>query len=195
MADTSATLLERLRAQPDEEAWRRLLDLYTPLLEQWLGRYGLQPSDRDDLTQEVLAVVVRELPAFQHNQRPGAFRRWLRTILVHRLQGFWRARQGRPLATGDSDLGRMLEQLEDPESALSRQWDQEHDRQVMARLLAQIETQVAPATWQAFRRVVLEGKDEETVADELGLSVNAVFIAKSRVLARLRRDARDLIDS
>jgi RNA polymerase sigma-70 factor (ECF subfamily) len=194
MSETSASLLERLREQPDGEAWHRLVDLYSPLLRQWLAGYGLQASDVDDLTQEVLAVVVRELPQFQHNQRAGAFRRWLRTIMVNRLRGFWRARQTRPQATGDSDLGRILSELEDPQSALSRQWDLEHDRQVMARLLELVQPQVAPATWQAFRRVVLEGQSEESAAAELGLSVNAVFIAKSRVLARLRREARELID-
>jgi RNA polymerase sigma-70 factor (ECF subfamily) len=194
VSDTSASLLERLRAQPDGDAWRRLVAIYTPLLRQWLGRYGLQPSDVDDLTQDVLAVVVRELPAFEHNQRAGAFRRWLRTILVNRLRGFWRARQSRPQATGGSDLGPVLEQLEDPQSGLSQLWDHEHDRHVMARLLELIEPQVTPATWQAFRRVVLEGQDEEAVAAELGVTVNAVFIAKSRVLARLRREAKELLD-
>jgi RNA polymerase sigma-70 factor (ECF subfamily) len=194
MSDTSASLLQRLREQPDDDAWRRLVHLYTPLLKGWLGRYGVQPADADDLIQEVLAVVVRELPQFEYNRRAGAFRRWLRTILVHRLRGFWRARQARPTATGDSDPARTLEQLEDPESGLSKLWDQEHDRHVMARLLEQVEPEVTPSTWQAFRRVVLEGRAEEAVAAELGLSVNAVFIAKSRVLARLRREARDLID-
>ncbi len=193
MSDTSASLLERLRAQPDGDAWRRLVSIYTPLLRQWLGRHGLQPSDVDDLTQDVLAVVVRELPQFEHNQRTGAFRRWLRTILVNRLRGFWRARQSRPTVVG-SDLGPVLEQLEDPASGLSQLWDREHDRHVMGRLLELIEPQVTPATWQAFRRVVLEGKNEEAVAAELGLTVNAVFIAKSRVLARLRHEAKELID-
>lgn len=193
MSETSASLLQRLRHQPDGDAWRRLVQIYTPYLQQWLGRYGLQSSDVDDLIQEVLAVVVREMPQFEHNQRQGAFRRWLRTILVNRLRGFWRARQSRP-PTGNSDLAQMLNQLEDPQSGLSQLWDKEHDRHVMARLLEQIEPEFKPATWQAFRRVVLDGKDEETVAAEAGLSVNAVFIAKSRVLARLRREAQDLLD-
>src|SRR5262249_42556003 len=149
--------------------------------------------DADDLVQDVLAVVVRELPRFEHNRRTGAFRSWLRTILVHRLRDFWRARQYQPAATGDSAVLRHLEELEDPASGLSRLWDQEHDGHVVRRLLDLIEPEVAPSTWQAFRRVALEGKDEETVAAELGLSVNAVFIAKSRVLARLRREAKGLI--
>jgi RNA polymerase sigma factor (sigma-70 family) len=194
MSETSYSLLERLRVEPDDASWKRLVDLYTPLLQKWLRRHFLLEADAEDLVQEVMAVLVREVPRFEHNGQPGAFRRWLRTILVHRLQGFWRARQGRPVASGDSDLAKRLEQLEDPASGLSQLWDQEHDRHVMGRLLEQIEPQVAPSTWQAFRRVVLDGKDEEIVAKELGLSVNAVFIAKSRVLARLRREAQGLID-
>jgi RNA polymerase sigma-70 factor (ECF subfamily) len=193
MSETSASLLQRLRQQPDSDAWQLLVHIYTPLLQQWLGRYGLQASDVDDLIQDVLAVVVREMPQFEHNQHKGAFRRWLRTILVNRLRGFWRARQSRPPA-GNSDLGQMLDQFEDPQSGLSQLWDKEHDRHVMARLLEQIEPEVTPSTWQAFRRVVLDGKDEETVAVELGISVNAVFIAKSRVLAKLRREAQDLLE-
>jgi RNA polymerase sigma factor (sigma-70 family) len=194
MSETSLSLLQRLRVEPDDASWKRLVDLYTPLLQKWLRRHFLLEADAEDLVQEVMAVLVREVPRFEHNGQPGAFRRWLRTILVHRLQGFWRARQGRPVASGDSDLAKRLEQLEDPASGLSQLWDQEHDRHVMGRLLEQIEPQVATSTWQAFRRVVLDGKDEEIVAKELGLSVNAVFIAKSRVLARLRREAQGLID-
>src|SRR5438093_7638186 len=142
MSDTSASVLQRLRDEPDGDSWRRLVDLYTPLLQQWLRGHGLQASDVDDLTQEVQAVVFRELPQFQHNQRPGAFRRWLRTILVHRLRGFWRARQARAATAGDADLAPVLEQLEDPQSGLSQLWDQQHDRHILARLLAQIEPQV-----------------------------------------------------
>ncbi len=194
MCETSASLLEQLRGQSDGAAWQRLVELYTPLLHGWLRRHGLQPSDVDDIVQDVLAVVVREMPHFRHNRRTGAFRRWLRTILVHRLRDFWRAHRTRPRATGDSELLRLLEQLSDPDGGLSRLWDEEHDRYVVRRLLERIETEVTPSTWQAFRRVVVEGRDEETVAAELGLSVNAVFIAKSRVLSRLRREAAGLID-
>ena len=194
MSETSHSLLERLRQRPEGDDWRQLVELYAPLLRAWLGRQGVQGADADDLVQEVLAVLVRELPRFEHNQRAGAFRRWLRLILVHRLRDFWRARQHRPEPAGGSDALRRLEELEDPDSGLSRLWDEEHDRHVVRRLLERIQGEVTPSTWQAFRRVVLEGKGEDSVAAELGLSVNAVFIAKSRVLHRLRREAGGLID-
>lgn len=194
MCETSASLLERLRGQPDQADWRRWTELYLPLLRGWLRRHGLQAADVDDLVQDVLAVVVRELPTFQHNRRTGAFRRWLRTILLHRLRDFWRARRSRPRTAGDSQLLRLIEQLSDPNDPLGRMWDEEHDRYLVRRLLEQIEGEVAPSTWKAFRRVVIEGREEETVAGELGMSVNAVFIAKSRVLSRLRRAAGAFLD-
>lgn len=194
MSLTSASLLERLAHPSDEQAWRRLLDLYTPLLQGWLHRHGLQSSDADDLVQEVLAVVVRELPGFEHNHRPGAFRHWLRAILTNRLRAFWKARQHRPVAPGSSSFQAAVDQLEDDKSGLSQLWDDEHNRHVVGKLLDQIRSQVAPNTWLAFYRVSLEGKAEEVVAAELGLTVNAVFIAKSRVLNRLRQEGRGLID-
>ena len=194
MSPTSATLLERLRDRADAEAWQRLVDLYSPLLSCWLRRHGLQDADVDDLVQEVLVTVARESPQFQHSGRPGAFRSWLRTILANRLREFWRGKKLRPLATGDSDFVEVLDQLQDPDSGLSHLWDVEHDQHVARRMLERIEPQFTASTWKAFRRVVLEGARPETVAAELGLTVNAVFIAKSRVLQRLRQEARDLLD-
>jgi RNA polymerase sigma-70 factor (ECF subfamily) len=194
MPETPVSLLERLRLRPDDASWQRLIDLYTPLIRDWLRRYFLQPTDADDLTQEVLSVVVRELPEFRHDLRKGAFRRWLRTITVNRLRTFWRSRQPVPVATGESDSSSILDQLEDPESRLSRLWDEEHDRHVMRRLLELIEPEFESSTWRAFQRLVLQNQPTAAVADELGISPNAVRIAKSRVLRRFRQEVEGLVD-
>ena len=194
MPDTPISLLERLRLRPDAASWRRLVDLYTPLIRTWLRRHALQDPDADDLTQDVLGVLVRELPNFRHDLRRGAFRRWLRTVTVNRLRVFWRSQRGRPLSGGGSDLGHVLDQLADPDSGLSRLWDREHDLHVARRLLELLEPEFEPATWRAFRLLVLEGRATAEVAAELGLSPNAVRIAKSRVLRRFRQEADGLID-
>lgn len=182
--DTSASLLERLRADPNPAGWRQFLDLYTPLIRTWLSRHFLQAADADDLTQQVLTVVVRKLPAFRHSGRRGAFRAWLRAITVNALRSFWRSRP-EPAPRGFDDL---LDRLQDPASELSLQWDREHDEHVTGCALRLIEPEFKATTWQAFRRLVLDESDPEAVAAELGLSINAVLIAKSRVLARLRRE-------
>jgi RNA polymerase sigma-70 factor, ECF subfamily len=194
MAETSATLLERLNDRSDSAAWRRLVDLYSPLINAWLRRHGASADDAEDLTQEVLGVVVREVSRFKHNGRVGAFRTWLRTITINCLRQSFRSRRVPAEATGSSDIVNMLDQLEDPTSDLSRRWDQEHDRHVLERLLELIEPDFRPDTWRAFRRQVIDGHSAETVAAELSMSVNAVLIAKSRALSHLRRDAQGLVD-
>jgi RNA polymerase sigma-70 factor (ECF subfamily) len=192
--DTSLSLLDKLARRPDSASWARLVDLYSPLLRDWLCRYRIQPSDSDDLVQEVLSTVYRELPRFEHNQRPGAFRSWLRTILVHRLQGFWRSQRNHPGATGDSEFARQLGQLADRDSSLSRLWNEQHDRYVVNRVLALVRPKVTPTTWEAFRRQSLEGIPAHEVAGDLGMSVAAVYAAKSRVLRMLRQEVAGLVE-
>jgi RNA polymerase sigma-70 factor (ECF subfamily) len=188
MANTSATLLQRLLDHGDDAAWKRLTHLYAPLIRATLGRHLPQSADVDDLAQQVFTIVLEKLPEFRHNGRPGAFRAWLRGICVNRVRMFWRTR---PANVPDAEAA--LRQLEDPDSALSRQWDREHDQFVFRRALEMIEGEFKPATWQAFRRLALDDAEPEAVAAELGLSVNAVFIARSRVLRRLREEFDGLL--
>ncbi len=191
--ETSVSLLERLAGAPTDDDWRRLLDLYQPLLRAWLARAGAPPADADDLIQEVLLVVFREVGGFER-RRAGAFRAWLRGILVHRLRNYFRARQYRPTATGDSDFLRRLDELESPLSSLSALWDREHDEHVAATLMRRVRGDFAAATWQAFQRHVLEGEPAVQVAAGLGISLNAVLLAKSRVLKRLRQELAGLVE-
>ena len=192
MLHTSLSLLDQLRTQPDEAAWRRLDDLYRPLIRQWLLRDPTLRDETEDLVQDVMAVLVRELPHFQR-ERVGSFRCWLRTITRNRLQAFWQSRRHRPQPPGSGFDGSILSELEDPNSALSRRWDEEHDRHVVRRLMELVEAQFASATLQAFRRTVFDGAKAAEVAAELGISVNAVLLAKSRVLQRLRQEGEGLI--
>ncbi|HTU92595.1 MAG TPA: sigma-70 family RNA polymerase sigma factor [Gemmataceae bacterium] len=194
MTDTPRSLLERLRHQPDDESWKRLVDLYTPLLSRWLRQAGVDGPDADDLVQEVFVAVVREMPSFEHNQRRGAFRRWLRNILLNRVRTYWQSRRTTPEASAPSALLQTLDRLEDPASDLSQLWDREHDAFLAHRLLELIEKDFNPTTWRAFHRVVLEGAKPAEVAAEMGLSVNAVLLAKSRVLRRARQEIDGLID-
>jgi RNA polymerase sigma factor (sigma-70 family) len=189
MNETPLSLLERLRHSPDDPSWRRLTDLYLPLVRRWLNQQGLPPADADDLTQEILLVIVRELPGFDHSGRKGAFRTWLRTITVHRLRGFWRTKHTGP----NQAIEQELAQLEDSGSELARVWDKEHDEFILRRLLELIEPEFSPAAWHAFHRQTVDGLTASEAATELGVTANAVLIAKSRVLRRLRQEAAGLI--
>jgi RNA polymerase sigma-70 factor (ECF subfamily) len=192
MDDTRKSLL--LRAQTGEEnAWKALTDLYRPLMTAWLNRQGVPPRDREDLGQDILLSVVKHLPGFQHCGQRGAFRSWLRTIVCSRTVDYWRVGAGTQ-ASGGSNAAAALQQIEDPDSDLNRQWDEEHDRYVLDCLLDLVDQEFEPATLQAFRRLALDGATGAAVAAELGMSVPAVYGAKSRVLQRIRQEADGLID-
>jgi RNA polymerase sigma-70 factor (ECF subfamily) len=150
--------------------------------------------DLEDLSQDILLSVVKHLPTFQHSGRRGAFRCWLRTIVCSRTTDYWRALDAGAQPSGGSGATAALQQIADPDSDLNRQWDEEHDRYVLDCLLDLVEQEFEPATLQAFRRLALDGASGAEAAQELGLSVAAVYVAKSRVLQRIRQEAEGLID-
>lgn len=193
MAETSVSLLDRLRYQPAETDWQRLVEMYTPLIQGWLRQQARNLHDVDDVVQEVLTVVVRRISEFEH-ERPGSFRRWLKSITINCLRDHWKRLRNKPVGTGDSDFLNMLHQLEDPHSELSRMWEEEHDRHITQRLLQLIRPRFEAKTWRAFERIAFDGASPDETATELGISVNAVFIAKSRVLTALRQEGRGLLD-
>ncbi|HEV3310119.1 MAG TPA: sigma-70 family RNA polymerase sigma factor [Chloroflexota bacterium] len=193
MNETRQSLL--FRAQSGEaDAWKDLTDLYRPLIIGWLNRQGVPAADLEDLSQDVLLSVVKHLPTFEHSGHRGAFRAWLRTIVCSRTSNYWRAAGASTQAAGGSGATAALQQIADPDSDLNRQWDDEHDRYVIRCLLDLIEAEFEPATLRAFRRLALEGASGAEVSDELAMSVAAVYVAKSRVLQRIRQEAEGLID-
>jgi RNA polymerase sigma-70 factor (ECF subfamily) len=193
--DTSSSLLERVRNPADGAAWDRFSKLYTPLLRNWLRhQHRLQDQDADDLVAEVLEVLVRELPRFHYDRSQGSFRGWLRTILANRLRNFWRHHRSLPAVMNDSDLGNILDQLEDPRSELSELFERQHNEVVARRLLDVIQADFEPTTWEAFRRVVIDGEKPAVVAAALGMAPQSVHAAKYRVLQRLRQEGKGLID-
>jgi RNA polymerase sigma-70 factor, ECF subfamily len=190
---TSVSLLDRLRSSPQAADWQRLDAIYRPLIQSWLARDPKLGADADDIVQEVMHVLIRELPGFQR-ERNGSFRRWLRTVTAHRVLACFRSRHTQARALGGSLEDCPLAQLKDPNSELSVLWDQEHDRFVLRRLLELVEPQFESTTLAAFRRLAFDGIPAKQAASELGVSLNAVLLAKSRVLSRLRQESNGLID-
>jgi len=172
MSVTRQSLLLRARVG-DESAWNDLVVLYKPLLLAWLRKQGVPPSDIDDLLQ--------------------AFRSWQRTIACNRTADFGRS-PGRNGRAQSSDASSVLFPLEQPDSDLNRRWDEEHDQYVLRCLLDLVEQEFEPPTLHAFRRLALDEVPGAAVAAELGVSVGAVYVAKSRVLMRIREFADGLID-
>ncbi len=185
-APTPLTLLQRLQQAGDSAAWRRFAELYTPLLFYWARRTGLQEPDAADLVQDVFLVLVRKMPEFRY-EPGGSFRSWLRTVLVNK----WRERQRRkalPVEGGFPVDQVAAPPVDDPLDDRASRTD------LVLRALEAIRGDFAPSTWSAFHQLVVRGKSPRLVAADLGLSAAAVYIAKSRVLKRLRQELDGLID-
>jgi RNA polymerase sigma-70 factor, ECF subfamily len=192
MNPTSLSLLDRLKAaRPESSDWNRLQGVYLPMIQRWLGRVPGLGDESADLAQEILVVVFREVPRFDR-QREGSFRAWLRQVTVNKVRNYRRQRQRRPVVGLDPADG-FLERLSDPNGDLAREWDRDHDKHVVEKLLAVVQPDFNPTTWEAFRQFGVDGEPASQVAESLGLSVNAVILAKSRVLKRLRAEAGDLL--
>jgi RNA polymerase sigma-70 factor (ECF subfamily) len=184
--DTSASLLERLRQPNQEQAWTRFVQLYTPLLFHWARRLGLRDADAADLVQDVLTLLVRKLPEFRYDSRKS-FRAWLRTVTLNSWRN--RSRRIEPLrAAHPSDLDGLAGA--DEADLLS---ETEYQHWLVGRALELMQAEFQPSTWKACWECVVAGRPAAEVAAELGLSVGAVYMAKSRVLSRLRQELTDLL--
>ncbi len=194
MQPTSLSLLGIAQeSNVDDEAWGNLHTIYEPLIRQWLRSQQIAGADADDLAQEVMLVVLKKLPSFEHNGRPGAFRKWLRLVVFNCTRDFWKAKKIRPRTVGTGFV-QMMDQLKDDSSELTQKWNLEHDLLVMNRLLGLVKIQVHVVTWTAFERLVLEGRSVAETQDKLGISTASVYAAKSRVLAKLKEMSSELID-
>jgi RNA polymerase sigma-70 factor (ECF subfamily) len=190
---TRASLLVRLRDPRDEAAWREFVDLYAPLVYRYARKQGLQDADAADLGQEVLGAVAGSVGRLEYDPRRGSFRNWLFTVVQRKLSNWRRAQRNRLRGSGDSAVEQLLEQCPGPTASSSRSclevevdWDAEWERRLFAWACAQVRRDVADNTWQAFWRTAIEDLPGKQVAAELGLTVAAVYRARSRVLARLK---------
>jgi RNA polymerase sigma-70 factor (ECF subfamily) len=187
---TSLSLLEGLRAQ-DPESWRRLVTLYGPLVVAWCWQQGLQAADVEDVAQEVFQVVLRRVEDFRKEKAADTFRGWLWTITRHKLGDHWRRKANHPQAPGGSEFREQLEQLPLAENAFTCDAASELTVGLYQRALELVRTQFEEKSWRAFWLVVCENRPPTDAAEELGITLNAVYLAKSRVLRALRETLGD----
>lgn len=188
MHTTSVSLLERLRQPAEREAWPRFVQLYTPFLYGWARRAGLQNQDAADLVQEVLVVLVQKLPEFAYD-RQQSFRGWLRTVTLNK----WRDMRRRRLAALPAGSAPDLAEVAVPDTAAALE-EAEYRQHLVKRALELMEVEFHPTTWKACWEYMIIDRPAAEVARELGITVNAVYLAKSRVLARLRQELEGLLD-
>jgi RNA polymerase sigma factor (sigma-70 family) len=185
-ASTRYSLLLRIQDPTNERAWGEFVSLYEPLIYGLARRQGLQDADARDLCQDVFRAVAKAAGSFTPNPAQGSFRTWLFRIARNLMLNLLRQQRRHPRGSGDSDIQRLLEAHTDGADEQSQMLERDYRRRLFRFAAESIRGQFAPATWEAFWLAAVENRSASDAAAQAGISVGAVYIAKSRVLARLR---------
>lgn len=186
---TRASLLFRIRDPKDALAWSEFVRLYAPLLHAYGLKNGLQDSDAADMTQDTLRNVLRAAPEFVYEPARGSFRGWLFTVARNEIRRSRLKSDRRRQASGDSDVQEMLAAAPD-RSCDADEWDQAYQMNLFHWAANRVKHEFRDVTWQAFWRTAVDGEEVERVGRELGLTSGAVYIARSRVTARIRQEVQ-----
>lgn len=182
---TRASLLVQLRAGSNHEAWQEFVRLYGPIIYRFARKRGLQDADAADLMQDVMRSVSASIGRLEYDRKQGTFRGWLFTITRNKVFNFLSARRIRPQGSGDSATNSLLHSHPEGEDG-SEAWEMEYQRRLAALGMERIKDEFQENTWRAFWLTAVEGVSAAEASKQLKLSPGAIYVAKSRVLARLK---------
>jgi RNA polymerase sigma-70 factor (ECF subfamily) len=182
---TRPSLIARLKNAQDHEAWSEFLAIYEPLILGLMRRHGFQECDAQDACQQVMAAVARDVEKWRPDGAEASFRRWLFRIARHRALKLLVQQRKRRGGFGGTSAQLALENQPESSESLSAEFAREHRRQVLVWAAEQIRGEYRESTWQAFWRTCIEGRPISEAAAELGMSVGSVYVARSRIIARL----------
>lgn len=182
---TRPTLLVRIRSTENADAWEQFVEAYTPLIYNFCYKAGLQDADAADVAQEVMRTIASAIRKFEYDPDRGKFRTWLLTVTRSKLNNFLAKRQRQPLGGGPATLTNLVDSQAMADD-LEEHWDREYYRRLFDWAAEKVRPEIEKSTWQAFWETAMERRSGEEVAGRLGMSIGAVYIAKSRTLARLK---------
>jgi RNA polymerase sigma-70 factor (ECF subfamily) len=189
---TRASLLVRLRDGHDADAWQEFVRLYAPVIYGFARKRGLQDADAADLMQDVLRSLSTAMGRLDYDPIRGTFRGWLFTVTRNKVFNFLDSRSRRVDGTGDSRMQQRLEQHAGADGTLSADWEADYQRALAAQAMEVVKSEFQAATWEAFHQTAVEGRAPAEVSGRIGLSVGAIYVAKSRIIARLRQEIERL---
>jgi RNA polymerase sigma-70 factor (ECF subfamily) len=185
---TRPSLLVRLSDPADGPAWEEFVEIYAPLIRRLAARQGFQDADAEDLVQDTLQAVARAIPRYDPDPARGSFRGWLFRIARNLMVDFLAGQRRHPRGSGDTGVAELLAGQAAPAGGESALFDEEYRRRLFDWAAGRVRDQVRAPTWDAFWRTAVEGQEAQAVARALGISPGAVYVARNRVMARLRRE-------
>lgn len=188
--ETRNSLIARLPNADDAQAWGQFTEIYQPLVFRLALSKGFQDSDAREIVQEVMIAVSQAVNRFEPDPQRGRFRDWLFRIARNLMIKFLTRRKYQPLGNGGSNISELLSQQVEVAPAESAFFDLEYRREVFRWAAQEVSKQMKPANWRAFWLTSVENLSAAQAAEELGMSVGAVYVARSRALSRLRKKVK-----
>ncbi len=190
---TRITLLNRIRDSEDGDAWSEFAQLYGPVIYGFARKRGLQDADAADLVQDVLRSVARNAEKLNYDPKRGTFRGWLYTVTRNKIYNHLSANKNRAKPSGDSGAQERLENIPGKADPHEADWELEYQRRLSSKAMDRIRHEFQSNTWKAFWGTAVEGESATEVGKALKMTAGAVYVAKSRVLARLRDEVQSLL--
>ena len=187
---TRETLLLRLRDVADEDSWAEFAEIYTPLLYAYCQKREIKHADAADIVQEVMKSVAKAMQGFHYDPGKGAFKAWLFTCLRHAIGDHYRKQSRRPITAAETLLVSLIDS--EPQKKEVDEWELDYQRQLLAWVIERIKPEFSERIWEVFDQTALQDRDPSEVAKSLGMSTNAVAVAKHRVVKRLRDKAHSI---
>ena len=182
---TRQTLLIRIRDADDGDAWSEFVGLYLPVVERYARSQGVKDSDIDDLSQEVLKSIASAIKKFDYDPEKGTFRSWVFRVVRSKVAQHFKVAGRQPAqASGSTAVHRLL--AEHPSESEELDWDLEYRRQMFRWAAQRVRHEFADNTWAAFWHTAVDGMRPADISEKVEMSVGAIYVAKSRVVARLR---------
>ena len=191
--DTRISMILRLRGGQDEEAWSHFTEIYRPLVFRLARAKGFQDADAQEIVQEVMVAVLKAVERWNPDDSQGRFRDWLFTISRNLMINFMTRPRHRPIGTGISGLTDLLENQALSQTQESSTFDLEYRREVFHWAANRVRTRVKNETWLAFWKTAVESESPESVAEQLGMTVGTVYVARSRVIAKLAEETKTFV--
>jgi len=189
---TQPSLLLRIRDPQDSESWRQFVEIYTPVVYRSIMKYRLHDADAADVSQEVMQAVARAIHRFDYDPGKGTFRGWLYRVVRSKLSSFFEIRQRHVQGSGETQVQMKLEAQ--PGREEEEDWNRECEKRLFQWAAGKIKGEFKKSTWEAFWQTAVENRPKQEVAESLGISVDAVYVARSRVMARLKARVQDISD-
>ena len=192
---TRATLLDRLKDLDDQASWREFFGIYWPLVYGFARKRGLNDAEAQDATAETFAVVAKKMPGFKYDPALGTFKAWLFTQTRWRIGDQFRKRGPLAIHSAPDDTGRTatIDRIPDEKNpSLDAQWETDWQKTLYEAALDRVKQQVDAKQFQIFDFYVKHEWPPEKVAKSFNVSVNTVYIARSRVLDKLQVEVKRL---